>query len=966
MNNNPPYSPKPQKAMRLKKTIFSLLSALFVGATLGLPSALQAQAPGSMPPLPIDTAVRIGKLPNGLTYFIRHNEEPKGRAEFYIAQKVGSMQEEDSQQGLAHFLEHIAFNGTKHFPGKGIINFLESIGASFGGNINAYTSFDRTVYTLMKIPVPRRSIVDSCILVLHDWSSFISLEDKEIDAERGVIEEEWRRSNNGDMRNSEKLLGVAFPGNKYGKRLPIGKMDIVRNFPYQVLRDYYKKWYRPDLQSVIIVGDVDVNYVEAQLKKIFADIPAPVNAAERVYVPVEDNDKPIVGIVSDKEATQNSLVIAYKSDVTPRDVRASIMGPLEDYINTIVTTMVNQRFSDITKKPNAPFTGASLEVGNYIVAKTKDASTFGATFKEGQWEPALKALVAEIARIKKYGFTPAEFDRAKKDFLVNEKNTYNERDKRTSETWAEIYVDYFDDGGYLLDIPTYYQLIQGLVAQLPLDQINAMMQEMDLEKNVLVALTSVEKPGVKLPSVAELTEKYLAYTKQQVEAPKNEVSNEKLIDKLPTKGKIVKEEKNAQYGSTVWTLSNGTKVYFKKTDYKEDEILFKGQRKGGYYNFTKPTATDLKVLNAVSALGGLGKFDASALEKALTGRLAAITSSVSGISDDVAGSTTKEDLETLLQLLYLKFTAVRSDKEAFQAWQERTISELEASKANPLSFLGDSITRYLFPNNPERYPLSVQEVKGANYEKALQLFRSRFANARGFDFYFVGNIDEAVLRPLVEQYIAALPAQKVYTDKAYTNRVPVERLGTNKKEYSAPMATPMGIVIDGLSLPSTYSQQEVLTAAVLESILDQLYTKTIREDAGGAYSVGVTSEVGRFPSPRTSVTVQFQTDPAKAVAMNELVFKGLEGIAKEGPSAEYFDKAVKNMKKAHGENLRKNSYWLAQLSRFYSQGFDFVTDYDKVLDAVTPQAVQALTKKLYDSKDRTSILFRSTEVKEKK
>ena len=952
--------------MRLKTAFLSIFSALFLGTTLGLAPQAKAQAPGGMPPLPIDTAVRIGKLPNGLTYFIRHNEEPKGRAEFYIAQKVGSMQEEESQRGLAHFLEHIAFNGTKNFPGKGIINFLESIGASFGGNINAYTSFDKTVYTLMKIPVPRQSIIDSCILVLHDWSSFISLEDKEIDAERGVIEEEWRRSNSGDMRNMEKLLELAFPGNKYGQRLPIGTMDIVRNFPYQVLRDYYKKWYRPDLQALIIVGDVDVNYVEAQIKKIFAGIPAPVGAAERVYVPVEDNDKPIVGIVADKEATRNSVIISFKSDVTPAEARATLMGPLEDYVQSILTSMIAQRFNDIVKKPNAPFINASVEFGPYLIAKTKDAATYGADFKEGQWDTALKGLVAEIVRIKKFGFTPAEFDRAKKEFLVSVKNTFNERNKRTSEAWANVYVDYFEDGGYLLDIPTYYQLNQGLAEQFPLEQINAAAQQFDLNKNVFIGLTSVEKPEVKLPSVEELIKKYEEYLKQEVEAPKNEVSNEKLIDKLPMKGKIVKEQKNAQFGTTIWTLSNGTKVYLKKTDYMEDEILLSGQRPGGYYNLSKATPLDLKILNSVPQVGGLGKFDESALEKALTGRLASLSTSVSGIEDNVSGSTTKEDLETMLQLLYLNFTGIRADKEAFQAWQERTISSIEARKANPLSFLADSVSRFLYPNTPERYPLTIDEVKNVNYDKVLQLFRSRFANARGFNFYFVGNIDEAKLRPLVEQYIASLPAQKVYTDKAQTSRVPQERLGTNSKEYSSPMATPMGIVIDALSVPSTYSQQELLTGAVLESILDQLYTKTIREDAGGAYSVGVQSEVERYPSVRSSVSVQFQTDPAKAVAMNELVFKGLDGIVKNGPSAEYFDKAVKNLKKAHGENLRKNQYWLAQIERFFSQGFDFVTNYDKVLDSVTPQAVQALTKKLYDSKDRTTILFRSSEVQDKK
>ena len=386
--------------MKLKTALLSVLSVLCLGVGAFVPNIASAQVPGGFPTLPVDTAVRIGKLPNGLTYFIRHNEEPKGRAEFYIAQKVGSMQEEDSQQGLAHFLEHIAFNGTKNFPGKGIINFLESVGASFGGNINAYTTFDQTVYTLMKIPVPRPSVVYSCLLVLHDWSSFISLEDKEIDDERGVIQEEWRTRDSGDSRNLERLLAIAYPNNKYGQRMPIGKMDIVRSFPYQVLRDYYKKWYRPDLQGIIIVGDIDVDRTEAQLKKIFADIPAPVNPAKRVYVQVEDNEKPIVGIAVDKEATQNAISITLKSDVTPPEVRASIMGPLEDYVNKIITSVLNQRFSDIVKKPNAPFLSADASIGDYLVAKTKDAMDFSASFKEGQWEPALKGLAAEILRIK--------------------------------------------------------------------------------------------------------------------------------------------------------------------------------------------------------------------------------------------------------------------------------------------------------------------------------------------------------------------------------------------------------------------------------------------------------------------------------------------------------------------------------------------------------------------------------------
>lgn len=946
--------------MRLKNTILSFALTLTLGLSVGalLPTRAMAQAAQA---LPIDSAVRTGKLPNGLTYFIRHNEEPKGRAEFYIAQKVGSMQEEDSQQGLAHFLEHIAFNGTKNFPGKGLINFLESIGASFGGNINAYTAFDQTVYTLMKIPVSRNSIVDSCILILHDWSNSISLEDKEIDAERGVIEEEWRSRNGGDFRAMEKQLALAFPNNKYGQRMPIGKMEIVRSFPYQVLRDYYKKWYRPDLQGIIIVGDVDVNYVEGQIKKIFADIPAPVNPAERVYVPVEDNDKPIVGIAVDKEATNNSLSIYYKSDVMPREMKASIFGPMSDYLRSIITAMVDQRFSDITKKPNAPFNYAGMGIGEFLVATTKDAVTFTAGYKIGEWEAALKGLTAEIARLHQYGFTAGEYERAKKDYLVQLKNLYTERDKQTSAKLANEYVEYFLNGGYLLSIPTYYELMQSIVPQIPLQVINENIKEMfDPNKNAVVILSGADRPEAKLPTEADLTAKFEAGLKQPVTALKDEVSNEKLIDKLPQKGKIVSEKKDAKFGATQWTLSNGVKVTFKKTDFKEDEILLSAQRDGGYHNLQGIKPTEIKALNSIGAIGGLGKFNESALEKALSGHLASASTSISDIAELVSGNTTKDDLETLLQLVYLRFTGLRLDKEAFATWQQQTISQIESSASNPLMTFVKELQEYLYPKNPEKKQLTVEEVKALSYDRVLSFFRSRFANARGFNFYLVGNIDEAKLRPLVEQYLGALPASKQPTGKAYTERVPMTIAGTNQREFSQPMETPMGIAIDGLRTKGVYDLKSIITANVLNSVLDQLYVKTIREDEGGTYGVSVDVSINRYPQPTRELGVQFQTEPTKVAKLNDLVFKGLEGIVKEGPSQEYFDKAVANLTKEHTEKLRRNAYWLGQLNNYFSKNLDFVSTYEAVLKSVTKAEVQEFARSLYDSKDRTVVLFRTT------
>ena len=950
--------------MKLQQRILTFLAVVSLGvATFSGVTPLRAQAPQSIPALPLDTAVRMGKLPNGLSYFIRHNAEPQARAEFYIVQRVGSMQEEDSQRGLAHFLEHIAFNGTKHFPGKGIDHFLEGIGASFGSNINAYTSFDETVYTLMNIPVPRKSVVDSCILILHDWSNSLSLEDKEIDAERGVIEEEWRSRDSGDARNQERLLELTFPGNKYGQRMPIGKMDIVRNFPYQVLRDYYKKWYRPDQQALVIVGDINVDEVEASIKRLFADIPAPVGAAERVYVPVENNDKPIVAIASDPEATQNLLSITYKQEVTPPEIRASILGVATNYVKHMITAMANERFGDITQKPNAPFLGASMDIGPLFgLAKTKDATGFGAAFKEGAWEPALKALTAEMVRIKKYGFNKSEYERARKDYLVNVKKLYNERNKRKNKAWAEEYVSYFTDGGTLMDIPSYYDLISKMSEQITLEQINGALAELLTEDNLVLMLSSVKKDGVKIPTEAEFLAAYETGIRQQVEPLKEAVSDQKLLDKLPMKGKVVKVLKDQKYGSTVWTLSNGVRVVLKKTDYKEDEILMSAQRGGGILSMTA-SPLDKKLVNQLSDLGGLGKFDVTALGKALAGRIASVSTNVSNLYDDISGSSSKEDLETMLQLLYLSITAPRADQEAFKTWQEQTLAGLQAAKANPLSSLGDSVSRLLYPKNPERYPLTEAEVKEANYQRVLKLHHSHFATAEGFTYYFVGNIDEATLRPLVERYIASLPVKKGVQHKAPYDKAVREIPGTHTKVYSKEMATPTGIAVNSLSVPTTSSHKGILIASTLSSILDQLYTKTIREDEGGTYGVSANVSLGRYPQPYYSMTVQFQTEPSKVEKLNALVFHGLEDIAKNGPSQDYFDKAIKNMEKEHSESLRRNGYWLSQLHHYYGQGLDLVTDFDQVRKSITPAEVQALAKQLIEAKNRITIYFKSIEPK---
>lgn len=934
-------------AKRLSVGLVAVVASVFVS---------RAQAP-QLPPLPIDPAVKIGKLDNGLTYIIRQNKHPEGRAHFYITQRVGSMQEEENQRGLAHFLEHIAFNGTKNFPGKSMTNWLETIGVQFGANLNAYTSFDETVYQIMDVPTARQSTVDSCLLILHDWSCAISLEDKEIDAERGVIQEEWRQRDNGNMRNLTKILADAFPTSRYGQRLPIGTMDVVRNFKYEELRAYYRKWYRPDLQALIIVGDIDPEKVEATIKRQFADVPKPVGAAERVYEPVPDFKEVHTSIATDKEAVGTNIGVYFLSERTPKELRASQMGVVEDYLKGILSAVINERFSDITKKPNAPFVGAGAYFDRFIVAETKDAFTFTAVAADGKFDPAFRALVTEIERLAQHGINKSELERAKKNLLISLKKQYDEREKRKNQAYADEYSSYYSKGGYIPGIETEYQLINTLADQLPLEVFNQALKQALAEKNnIFLSITGPAKEGISYPSDAEFKALFGELRAQKVEPLKEEVSNTQILEKKPKAGKIVKEDKAGKFGSTVWTLSNGVQVVIKPTTHKEDEIRFSAQRAGGTSTFGKKDELEVRVLNSVINRGGLGKLDDSALDKALSGRIASASPSFGRTTDNIGGSSTKADLETMMQLIYLNFTDKRSDKEAFDAYIEKAIAQRKMAEANPMSSLGDSIASAVYPNQPHLLSLTEAEYKRLNYERMMQMYKERMGNANGFKFVFVGNIDEKVFRPLVETYLASLPATKAVS-KADLTKLPVMRKGGYTNHYKKKQETPMGFVMNIYSGKLEYNQRNRMVLSILSDVLDQVYVETIREREGGTYGASSNAEMSREPKGETSLTIFYQTDPAKATHLNKIVNEELVRITKEGADKAKFDKVIANHEKNYEEAQKENSYWLSQLMSYYYYGEDNKSEYLKTLKSITPQEVAQTLTKLLNQKNTVELMM---------
>ena len=605
----------------MKHSFRSLLVVAFVlCASFQQAVAQQMQ----FPPLPVDKNVRIGQLDNGLTYYIRHNKLPENRAEFYIAQKVGSILEEPQQRGLAHFLEHMAFNGTKNFPGDdkglGVIPWCETVGIKFGTNLNAYTSIDETVYNISNAPIDRAGVLDSCLLVLHDWSNYILLKDDEIDKERGVIREEWRSRNSGMLRVYTDLLPTIYLGDKYADCMPIGSIDVINNFPYKDIRDYYHKWYRPDLQGIVIVGDIDVDAVEAKLKTIFADVQKAVNPAERVYYPVADNKEPIVAIGTDKEVDDPSIEVYFKQDATPDSEKNNVGYLASQYMTSMITSMLNARLSELTQSANPPFTRAYSSYGNFFVAKTKEALNLSASSKADGIEKALKVLLQEAERARRFGFTESEYARARANYLQRLESAYNEREKTKHGSYVREYVRNFLDAEPIPGIETEYAMMNQLAPNLPVQAINMAIQQLVPDSNQVVIIAGPEKEGLKYPQKEEVIALLKGMKSLDLQPYVDKVSDEPLMKEAPKGGKIVSEKEGEIYGSTKLVLSNGVTVYVKKTDFKADEIRMKGTSLGGKSLFPDKDALNFAVMDNVVAVGGLGNFSQVDLTKVLAGK----------------------------------------------------------------------------------------------------------------------------------------------------------------------------------------------------------------------------------------------------------------------------------------------------------------------------------------------------------
>ena len=938
---------------RLTRTLW--LAALIL--CLGLQ---QAVAQMQLPPLPVDPQVRIGRLDNGLTYYIRHNEKPENRVEFYIAQKVGSILEEPQQRGLAHFLEHMAFNGTKNFPGDerglGIVQWCETKGIKFGTNLNAYTSVDETVYNISNVPSTDPAIVDSCLLILHDWSNAVLLTDKEIDKERGVIREEWRSRNVGMLRLWTDAQATFYPDSKYSDCMPIGHLDVINNFPYQAIRDYYAKWYRPDLQGIIVVGDIDVDQMEQKIKTLFSDIKLPAERAERIWYPVPDNEEPIVYIGKDKEIDTPIVDIYFKHEATPDSIKGSVMYLAQQYMLDAIATMLNQRFSELAQSANPPFNMAGCSPdGDFFISGTKKAFNVSAYCKDDGLSNALKVLLQEVERVRRHGFTESEYTRARANILQQLESVYNEREKTNNDRYVNQCLQHFLHAEPIPGIEYEYATLNQLAPNIPVQAINQVAQQLITDNNQAVFIAAPDKEGVVIPTQEEVIADLKAMPTLDVQPYVDKVSNEPLMKEAPQGGKIVSQKDNALFGATLLTLSNGIKVYVKKTDFKADEIRMSGFSLGGMTNFDAADKLNYSFMNGAVDAGGAGNFSNIELTKMLAGKNVSVTTSVGSTQENVNGSCSPKDFETMMQLTYLYLTQPRKDEEAFTSFMNRMKAQLESSEANPLSVFSDTLSYEMYGQNERFINVKASMVDQVDYDRILELYKQAFADCGDFQFIFVGNAELDSIKPYIETYLGALPAKSAKQNYNKANLlIPAKGIKENifAKEQQTPMAT-VAMVITG---NCTYNLRSSVLMSVLNQALDMVYTEEIREKEGGTYGV---STYGMLGSERQDATLQivYQTDPAKFEHLNGIINTQLEKMAQQGPSDEQMQKIKEYMLKKYADNQKENGYWLGNIREMLYTGMDKTKDYEALVNGLTAQDVAQFAQALLKQGNKLTVVM---------
>ena len=934
------------------------LKKLFVAALMLFSTTAMVAQQMQMPPIPVDPAVRIGKLDNGLTYYIRHNEYPEHVANFYIAQRVGAIQEEESQRGLAHFLEHMAFNGSEHFKGNGIIEFCRSLGVEFGSDLNAYTSIDQTVYRVCNVPTKRATALDSCLLILKDWSNGLSLEADEIDKERDVVHNEWRLGEGPSQRMIQRALPKVYPGSKYGERLPIGLMSVIDSFKPKTLRAYYQKWYRPDNQAIIVVGDVDVDKMEAKIKELFAGIKVPANAPKVVAEAVPDNKEAIYVYEKDKEMQMSQVIVMMKHDATPEQEKSSMAYLIQDYAVNVISQMINQRMTELTQDAACPFFQAFADDSQYLLSKTKDCFELIGVPKEGKDMETLQVLYREAKRAREFGFTASEYDRARADYLSGLEKRFTNRDKRKNDEFGNAYRDHYLTNEPIPPLDVLYQTMQQIAPNIPVQAINQMLPELisATDSNLVVLILAQEKEGKVYPTENDMAAAIAAARAEKLEAYVDNVKDEPLLDATKIKkGKIKKETENTVLGYKELKLSNGATVILKKTDFKDDEVQMQAFSMGGKSLYGEADYTNLKVFDSAIGLSGLGNFSSTELQKALAGKEVNADLSLANTRQYLTAHSTPKDIETMFQMSYLYFTNLKKDDKQFQNLMTQLDMALKNKSLSPDAVFSDSVAATTYGHNPRFNNIDVKDLKDIDYDRILAIAKERFQNAGQFTFVIAGNFDEQTIRPLIEQYIASLPTTKKKAEDF--KEVMTFAKGKVVNQFKVKTESPKATAREMWYADMPYTLENNVKIDAVGQILSMIYLKTIREDESAAYSCGA---AGYFSTgskqPKAMLQAYCPMNPDKAELAVRLIHEGIENMAKK-VDADQLQKVKDYMLKQADIDAKKNNYWINTINVFKEYGLDFHTDYKKTVEALTVDSVRDFLNQLLKSGNSIEVIM---------
>lgn len=925
--------------MKLIKTLLALLALT--------PAAVNA---GKLNPLPVDADVRIGTLPNGLTYYIRNNGQPANRADFFIAQRVGSVNEEENQRGLAHFLEHMCFNGTKHFPGNSIITYLESIGVKFGANLNAYTSTDETVYNICDVPTTRQSSLDSCLLILRDWSHDLTLADADIDAERGVIKGEWRqRQGTANNRMLEKAAPVIYRNSIYGQRMPIGLMSVVENFPYKDLRDYYHRWYYPENQCVVVVGDIDPDRIEAKIKELWSDVNRPDFDVTPVKAEVPDNETIIATVQRDPEQVTPVVQIFIKHD-GPADGDVNTINELRrDMARDLVASMLAERFTDLETSTGTLMSNVGVGDRSFLLSRQKDALMVRAATTPGREAECINTLAAELQRAAKYGFTPVELQRAKLDQRASLDLQFSSHSKITNTQYAKKYVRHYLDGGALPSMEQYYKMMKGVLGQIGIDQVNEYLREVVTPEGKNVVLIAY------LPDNgdASLTDEGLAGAYSSVDlaalTPYEPGDVDKpLLAAAPVAGSIVAESNDTLFGSTVWTLSNGIRVHLLKSSNTPDQILIAGYSPGGFSaNYDPALAPEYHLVNDVLSAGAYGGHTATDLRRMTAGKNVRVDISIDNMEERISAVTTPADLATAMQMIYLKATSAERDDNAFNSIIENQRMKLSSGTGNPTFIMADSIHYYVYDRHPLGAKLSLDDLDRVSYDRIIDMHKDRFGDMSDFDFYIVGDFDTDSMRVYAADYLAALPAAG-RMEKAKDINYHYAK-GRERMSFTTPMETPQTIAYTFYNYPCEYTLANVIKGHTFGSLMQSKLLQDLREDRGWTYSIkahgGVSAGMNGDDASNFMMPVYIRVAPENADATFAAVAGTAEAMADAANiSDDELLKIKQYMLKSYAQNMDENSYWLTVLHVYDKFGRDMHNGYAEIVESLTPADIAEFVK----------------------